>query len=116
MPRMRISALFAFTLLTGPALAADFRLKVDDLKPNALIPDQYVFNGFGCSGANHSPALSWSGAPQGTKSFAITVYDPDAPTGSGCGTGSCQISRPRRRASRKEAEAPPISRRERFKR
>jgi Raf kinase inhibitor-like YbhB/YbcL family protein len=82
-PRMRISALFAFTLLTGPALAADFRLKVDDLKPNALIPDQYVLNGFGCSGANHSPALSWSGAPQGTKSFAITVYDPDAPTGSG---------------------------------
>jgi Raf kinase inhibitor-like YbhB/YbcL family protein len=37
----------------------------------------------GCTGANQSPALSWSGAPAGTKSFALTVYDPDAPTGSG---------------------------------
>src|SRR3954451_571495 len=61
----------------------DFHLKVGDLEPNALIPDQYVFNDFGCSGANHSPALSWSGAPKDTKSFAVTVYDPDAPTGSG---------------------------------
>jgi Raf kinase inhibitor-like YbhB/YbcL family protein len=41
------------------------------------------FNGFGCSGENQSPQLSWSNAPQDTKSFAITMYDPDAPTGSG---------------------------------
>src|SRR3954451_7973039 len=61
----------------------DFHLKVGDLEPNALIPDEYVFNDFGCSGANHSPALSWNGAPTDTKSFAVTVYDPDAPTGSG---------------------------------
>ncbi len=38
---------------------------------------------FGCEGGNAAPTLEWSGAPEGTESFAVTVYDPDAPTGSG---------------------------------
>ena len=39
--------------------------------------------GFGCTGGNLSPQFAWSGAPADTKSFALTCYDPDAPTGSG---------------------------------
>ncbi|KXF83579.1 YbhB/YbcL family Raf kinase inhibitor-like protein [Enterovibrio coralii] len=42
-----------------------------------------IFNGWGCKGDNLSPELLWKNAPEGTKSFAVTMYDPDAPTGSG---------------------------------
>ncbi|MEO1652657.1 MAG: YbhB/YbcL family Raf kinase inhibitor-like protein [Bacteroidota bacterium] len=42
-----------------------------------------VFNGFGCTGENVSPQLYWENAPEGSKSFAVTIYDADAPTGSG---------------------------------
>lgn len=59
----------------------NFTLKSDDLQGQLNI-DQ-VFKGFGCSGKNISPELEWSGEPIDTKSFAITMYDPDAPTGSG---------------------------------
>ena len=63
--------------------AAGFTLTSPDIKPGAMIDKKFEFNGFGCSGENKSPALKWSGAPKDTKSFAVTVYDPDAPTGSG---------------------------------
>ena len=65
------------------AQAGGFTLSSPTIKPGSTLGDAQVFNGFGCSGKNISPALSWSGAPAGTKSFALTVYDPDAPTGSG---------------------------------
>ncbi len=65
------------------AHAAGFTLSSPDIKPNSTIDKKFEFNGFGCSGENKSPALKWSGAPKDTKSFAVTVYDPDAPTGSG---------------------------------
>jgi Raf kinase inhibitor-like YbhB/YbcL family protein len=63
--------------------AAGFTLSSPTIKPNSKLGMNQVFNGFGCTGKNISPALNWSGAPKGTKSFALTVYDPDAPTGSG---------------------------------
>jgi Raf kinase inhibitor-like YbhB/YbcL family protein len=52
----------------------------DYLSLDHVLAEQY---GFGCAGQNVSPQLSWSDAPAGTRSFAITCYDPDAPTGSG---------------------------------
>ncbi len=88
MLRSLTATLIALTSLTlGTALAEDaapaFRLSSPDLIPGTPIRLPQVFNSFGCSGGNISPALSWSHAPDGTKSFALMVYDPDAPTGSG---------------------------------
>ena len=65
------------------AHAAAFTLTSPDIRAGGMIPKSFEFNGFGCSGDNKSPALKWSGMPKDTKSFAVTVYDPDAPTGSG---------------------------------
>ncbi|MFZ6750198.1 YbhB/YbcL family Raf kinase inhibitor-like protein [Undibacterium sp. Ren11W] len=65
------------------AHAADFHLSSSEIKAGALMDKKFEFNSFGCSGENKSPALQWKGAPKDAKSFAVTVYDPDAPTGSG---------------------------------
>jgi Raf kinase inhibitor-like YbhB/YbcL family protein len=69
-------------LLPVPALA-DMVLTSPDFTDQGTLANAHVFNGFGCSGENKSPALAWSGVPEGTKALALTVYDPDAPTGSG---------------------------------
>lgn len=65
------------------ASANEFSLTSPDIAEGQQLKSTYVFQGFGCEGANKSPSLSWSNMPKGTKSFALTVYDPDAPTGSG---------------------------------
>jgi len=81
---MMLGAGLALSVMTaGAASAATLKVTSPDVAPGKMISDEQVFNGFGCTGKNISPALSWSGAPAGTKSFAVTVYDPDAPTGSG---------------------------------
>src|SRR5256885_10942535 len=73
---------------------ARFRLMSPDIRPNGPIAMEQVFNGFGCSGGNISPALGWSGAPEGTESFALLVHDPDAPTGGPGGGARLRLNHP----------------------
>lgn len=83
------AALIAGTLVMTSALAAEgsakggFTLTSPDIAQGRKIGAAQLFNSFGCSGQNISPALSWSNAPKGAQSFALLVHDPDAPTGSG---------------------------------
>jgi Raf kinase inhibitor-like YbhB/YbcL family protein len=60
-----------------------FSLTSPDIAAGARIAEAQVFDGFGCKGSNVSPALAWHNPPAGTRSFALLVHDPDAPTGSG---------------------------------
>ena len=81
MKKMFLAAGLALFLCVNIAGAEVFTLKSDQIGGQLTI-DQ-VYSGFGCTGKNISPQLTWMNAPKNTKSFAITVYDPDAPTGSG---------------------------------
>jgi Raf kinase inhibitor-like YbhB/YbcL family protein len=69
--------------IIAPRGQGRFRVTSPDLQSNGRIAPTHVFNGMGCAGQNISPTLQWSNPPAGTKSFAVTAYDPDAPTGSG---------------------------------
>jgi Raf kinase inhibitor-like YbhB/YbcL family protein len=79
-----------FKFLTVLSLCASVSVFADsltltskDIAHGKFMSKVQEFTGFGCSGGDLSPHLKWSGAPKGTNSFAITAYDPDAPTGSG---------------------------------
>lgn len=78
--------MICFILLIGlsqPLLAAGFALHSPDIADNQMMSAEQEYNGFGCTGKNISPRLNWTNAPANTKSFAVTLFDPDAPTGSG---------------------------------
>jgi hypothetical protein len=77
------AGLMAGTLGTQAARAQSLTVTSDDIKEGGVASMEMVANTFGCTGGNVSPSLKWSGAPEGTKSYAINLYDPDAPTGSG---------------------------------
>ena len=90
---MRVSLAATALMVAVPSLiqaqvnrarpAGRFRVTSPDLEARGRITLAHVFNGMGCTGQNISPTLVWQNAPAGTKSFAVTAYDPDAPTGSG---------------------------------
>jgi Raf kinase inhibitor-like YbhB/YbcL family protein len=87
MSKLAVWTTLAASLFTvgplGAAQAQSLTLTSPDLKEGGTIADEQLLTGFGCTGANISPALSWSGAPADTRSFAVHMLDPDAPTGSG---------------------------------
>lgn len=84
MKSVAAAALLAASL-AAPAFAQEnaFHLTSTAFAEGGLLPPQQVLDGFGCSGGNRSPDLAWTAPPAGTRSLAVTVYDPDAPTGSG---------------------------------
>jgi Raf kinase inhibitor-like YbhB/YbcL family protein len=75
---LAIAALFA-----GNSMAFDLTSPDPDVKTGHPMTKAQEYKGFGCNGENLSPALEWKHPPAGTLSFAVTVFDPDAPTGSG---------------------------------
>ncbi len=80
-PRQSSFLALAFLTLSTPALA-EMALDLPGA-PDGTFQAAQVLSGLGCKGGNLSPELVWSGAPPETGSFIVTLYDPDAPTGSG---------------------------------
>jgi Raf kinase inhibitor-like YbhB/YbcL family protein len=79
--RVLAATIVGIVLTQGSAMGADFVLTSPDLTEGGAIKAAQVLNGAGCTGENMSPALSWSGAPAGAKSFALTMYDTGGPPG-----------------------------------
>ena len=70
-------------ILFSVSTAWSFELSSPDVAQGQRLNRTQVYRGYGCDGGNLSPALSWKHAPAGTHSFALTVFDPEAPTGKG---------------------------------
>jgi Raf kinase inhibitor-like YbhB/YbcL family protein len=79
-----VGAVGVITAQVKSAPRSHFVLSSPDARLAVRVPDEYTANVFGCTGGNVSPALQWNGAPEGTKSFVVTLFDPDVrDTGSG---------------------------------
>ena len=80
MPRLLIEFLICMVLLCATAAQGgeimSFRIESPDFKEGESIPQR-----FGCDGQDISPGLVWADPPEGTRSFVLTVEDPDAPMG-----------------------------------
>lgn len=82
--RFIIPVLVLCAVAAMPGLArAEMVLRSADIAEGQTLSNAQVYSGFGCTGDNISPDLSWGGVPDNAKSLAVTIYDPDAPTGSG---------------------------------
>jgi Raf kinase inhibitor-like YbhB/YbcL family protein len=79
--RGRYFAAIALFLVAFICDTQAFELTSPDVKSDQPLPEKFTFSGLGCQGQNVSPALSWTNPPEGTKSFALMVHDPDAATG-----------------------------------
>ena len=78
-----IPAVIVAILAVGSPLASHAFEVQSNLKRGQTVPPEYYHNIFGCTGSSQSPMLEWKSPPKGTKSFAITFFDTNAPTGSG---------------------------------
>ncbi len=84
--KILLLTLLLSALIFAPTLSfalSPIRVTSSAFRNGGRIGSKYVFSGFGCTGKNVSPGIRWGRLPRGTKSVAVTVYDPDAPTGSG---------------------------------
>ena len=79
----KILLILLFLLMPAACFADGFAIQSTSWQDGATMGTNYLYNGFGCTGKNISPQIKWSNPPEGAKSFAVTLYDPDAPTGSG---------------------------------
>jgi Raf kinase inhibitor-like YbhB/YbcL family protein len=79
---MRATLTFA-AFLSGTSAAMTFEVTSPDIAPGKPVPQKFMYNAYGCTGENISPALSWKDAPAETKSFAVLAHDPDARAGAG---------------------------------
>jgi Raf kinase inhibitor-like YbhB/YbcL family protein len=76
-----MSALATAAVVSSSVFGQTFTLKSNEL--GGQLTNRHFLNGMGFSGENQSPELHWENAPKETQSFAVTMYDLDAPTGSG---------------------------------